>query len=614
MIKHFKTSASILVLAGLVAACKPATEETAVDTEATNTAEAVPQTREGLAPGLWDAEEASSNMQLVHHVRTPDAFAQPNALWAPAVERALWQAMAAGEEVERPPSPISFANTDLAFTGNRVVMGNWHGFNVFETSADAAPELILSVVCPGGQGDVSVHGDLVFRSVEDNRGRLDCGTGGVEGDVSDERFRGVQIFDISDLSNPRQVAAVQTCRGSHTHTLVPDPSDENVLYIYNSATSGVRSGEELGICSSGQPDENPETALYSIDVIRVDLSAPETAEIVNRPRIFADRETGEINGLWMGGAMEEGGQETAVTNHCHDINVYPELGIAAGACSGNGILLDISDPVNPSRISEMADPNFAYWHAAIFNNAGDKVVFTDEWGGGLGARCRPEDPENWGANVIANITEDGLERQSYYKIPGNQTAVENCVAHNGNLVPVPGRDIMVQAWYSGGISVIDFTDSANPVEIAWFDRGPLSEDELYLGGYWSAYWHNGQIYGPEIVRGLDVLQLTASEHLTENEIAAANLIRFEEANPQLQESFQWPNEPVVARAYLDQLRRGDTDGALLDTADAAIAAWEGGNAADAASAAAALSAAGEAASGADRARLVALAGVLAEAG
>jgi hypothetical protein len=316
----------------------------------------------------------------------------------------------------------------------------------------------------------------------------------------------------------------------------------------------------------------------------------------------------------MGGAMEEGGQETAVTNHCHDINVYPELGIAAGACSGNGILLDISDPVNPSRISEMADPNFAYWHAAIFNNAGDKIVFTDEWGGGLGARCRPEDPENWGANVIANITEGGLERQSYYKIPGNQTAVENCVAHNGNLVPVPGRDIMVQAWYSGGISVIDFTDSANPVEIAWFDRGPLSEDELYLGGYWSAYWHNGQIYGPEIVRGLDVLQLTPSEHLTENEIAAANLIRFEEANPQLQESFQWPNEPVVARAYLDQLRRGDTDAALLDAADAAIAAWEGGNSGDAASAAAQLSAAGEAASGADRARLVALAGVLAEAG
>ena len=407
---------------------------------------------------------------------------------------------------------------------------------------------------------------------------------------------------------------MQTCRGSHTHTLLPDPSDENVLYIYNSATSGVRSGEELDICSSGQPDENPETSLYSIDVIRVDLNAPETAEIVNRPRIFADSETGEINGLWMGGAIEEGGQESAVTNHCHDINVYPELGLAAGACSGNGILLDISDPVNPSRISEMADPNFAYWHAAIFNNAGDKIVFTDEWGGGLGARCRPEDPENWGANVIANITEDGLERQSYYKIPGNQTAVENCVAHNGNLIPVPGRDIMVQAWYSGGISVIDFTDSANPVEIAWFDRGPLSPDELYLGGYWSAYWHNGQIYGPEIVRGLDVLQLTASEHITENELAAANLIRFEEANPQLQESFQWPNEPVVARAYLDQLRRGETDAALLDTVDAAIAAWEGGNSGDAAGAAAQLSAAGEAATGADRARLVALAGVLAEAG
>ncbi|WP_300553033.1 hypothetical protein [Maricaulis sp.] len=606
MIKHFKTSASILVLAGLVAACTTGTEESAENAVASNTAEAVPQTREGLAPGLWDAEEASSNMQLVHHVRTPDAFAQPNALWAPAVERALWQAMAAGEEVERPPSPISFANTDLAFTGNRVVMGNWHGFNVFETSGDAAPELILSVVCPGGQGDVSVHGDLVFRSVEDNRGRLDCGTGGVEGDVSDERFRGVQIFDISDLSNPRQVAAVQTCRGSHTHTLVPDPSDENVLYIYNSATSGVRSGEELGICSSGQPDENPETALYSIDVIRVDLTEPENAEIVNRPRIFADRETGEINGLWMGGAIEEGGQESAVTNHCHDINVYPELGIAAGACSGNGILLDISDPVNPSRISEMADPNFAYWHAAIFNNAGDKIVFTDEWGGGLGARCRPEDPENWGANVIANITEDGLERQSYYKIPGNQTAVENCVAHNGNLVPVPGRDIMVQGWYSGGLSVIDFTDSANPVEIAWFDRGPLSADELYLGGHWAGYWHNGYIYGAEIVRGLDVLQLTPSDLLTENEIAAANLIRFDEANTQVQERFVWPNEAVVAHAYLDQLVRGEAvDAGMAATLRAAIEAGAGD-----ADLMAAIASAAEAAGDADRARFNGIAGYL----
>jgi len=555
---YLNCTASIAALAlGLTACSQPANEPTeTTDTAATATIEYAPApSREGLTAGFRDAGTAIWNMELLHEVPTPAGFNDPEAMWAPAVEMALHTAMEAGEEVARPPSPISFANTDIAFSGNRIVLGNWHGFNVFEAEGDAAPELILSVVCPGGQGDVSIRGNLVFRSVEDNRGRLGCSGVAIEGEVSAERFRGVQIFDISDVSAPRQVAAVQTCRGSHTHTLVPHPSDPNVLYIYNSATSGVRPAEELDICSDGEPDENPDTALYSIDIIRVALDAPEQAAIIERPRLFADSETGEIAGLSAGGAIAGQEREASTTDQCHDITVYPEAGLAAGACSGNGILIDIQDPEHPVRISETSDPNMVYWHAAIFNNDASKIVFTDEWGGGIAARCQSGDPEHWGANIVADITADGLETRGFFKIPGEQTAVENCVAHNGGLVPVPGRDIMLQGWYSGGVSMIDFTDSDNPVEIAFFDRGPVDADELYLAGNWAAYWYNGRVYAPEIVRGLDIFRLLPSAHLSANEIAAAEAIQFDESNPQTQQRYVWPEEAVVVQAYLDQLVR-----------------------------------------------------------
>ncbi len=569
--------------------------------------------REGLTPGLYDAGEAAWNVELVHAVAPPDGFSDPGALWSPERERAIYRAMEAGEETERPPSPISFANSDAAFTGDKVIMGNFHGFNIYQTSSDAAPELVVSVVCPGGQGDVTVHGDLLFHSVEQNRARLDCGAGGVEGESSADRFLGVRIFDISDINNPRQVAAVQTCRGSHTHTLVPHPDDANVVYIYNQGTSGVRPESELEGCVGGQPYENENTALYSIDIIKVELDAPENAKIVNRPRIFADRETGIVDGLWLGGAVSEDAQRTAPTNHCHDITVYPHFNLAAGACSGNGILLDISDPADPKRIDEVFDQNMAYWHSATFNNDASKILFTDEWGGGLGARCTSEEPDNWGANIIIDVTEDGLARRSYFKIPGNQTKAENCVAHNGNLIPVPGRDIMVQGWYSGGLSVVDFTDSANPVEIGYFDRGPLDPEELFLGGYWAAYWHNGLIYGTEIVRGLDVLKLSPSDYLSENEIAAAELITFDEANTQTQEHFVWPDEPVVARAYLDQLKRSQAmSRSMASQVDRAIDRWEADrlDAEDASAVINALNDAAGSAGGHDAKRMKALAGVL----
>jgi len=519
-------------------------------------------------------------MVLEYSVSPPPGFFDPEALFSPPTTQAEGAAMAARMR-DNPPrySPLALSNTDMALSDGRLFVGNFNGFNAYDVTRGAAPELVLSVVCPGGQGDVSVLGNLLFMSVEQNRGRLDCGTSGAEGDVNAERFRGVRIFDIGDLNAPRQIAAVQTCRGSHTHTLVPDPADANVLYVYNSGTAGVRKTDELAICTDGQPDANAETALFSIDVIRVPLDAPEQAAIVSRPRIFADSLTGRVAGLWRGGAAGIASQRTAQTNHCHDITVYPEAGLAAGACSGNGILLDISDPENPQRISDIFDPDMAYWHSATFNNAADKVVFTDEWGGGTSARCRAEDPATWGANMIATIENRALKGQSFHKLPSVQSATENCVAHNGNLIPVPGRDLMVQAWYQGGISIMDFTDPARPVEIASFDRGPIDASRLYVGGSWSAYWFNGRIYSSEIARGLDVLRLVPGENLSVAEIAAAEAVMSGTVNPQTQTRIVWADTPDVANAYLDQLKRsGGIDAALSAQVQSRIDQWRGGRA------------------------------------
>jgi hypothetical protein len=487
--------------------------------------------RVGLRAGMQDAAEAAWNMELVSHQARPAGFSSPD-----------------------PSRDFSFANTDVAFQNNLVFVGSYNGFLVYDVSNPARPRLRKSFVCPGGQGDVSVHRNLLFVSVEETRGRADCGTGGVTDTVSAERFRGVRIFDISNLDNPRQVAAVQTCRGSHTHTLVPDVRDRSRVYVYVQGTGRVRSPSELAGCSGRTPQEDPNTAYFRIEIIEVPLAAPQRARVVNMPRIFADS-AGNVAGLWPGGRHGEGTQQTNVTNQCHDITAYPEIGLAAGACSGNGILLDIRDPANPVRVEEVVDPNFAYWHSATFNNAGTTVLYTDEWGGGTAPRCQATDRREWGANAIFTLAGRELRHAGYYKLPAAQTAQENCVAHNGSLVPVPGRDIMVQSWYQGGISVFDFTDPANPVEIAYFDRGPMGA-QLVTGGFWSSYWYNGMIYASEIGRGFDVFRLTPSAHLTQNEIDAANLVRMTEFNPQNQQRITWPAHFSVARAYVDQLARG----------------------------------------------------------
>src|SRR5437773_333930 len=542
-----------LAVVSLLVALEGGAQERPAPTATTN------DPRVGLKAGLRDAGEAAKNMKRIATLPKPEGFFDPK---APGGEPTPPERDPNLPPLDpnAPPDPrfanmLAFANSDLAFSGNHLFMGSFHGFNTYDIERPGTPKLSASVVCPGGQGDVSIHGNLLFMSVEQTRGRIDCGSQGVQTPVSAERFRGVRIFDISDVRNPKQVAAVQTCRGSHTHTLVVDPNDKANLYVYGSGTSAVRSGDELAGCSGLKPDEDPNTALFSIDVIQVPLAAPEKARIVNRPRVFADAATGAISGLWAGGDHGPGTQKTSVTNQCHDITVFPEIGLAAGACSGNGILFDISDPVHPVRLDAVSDKNFAYWHSATFNNDGTKVIFTDEWGGGTRPRCRPTDPLNWGADAIFDVVDKKLKFASYYKMPAPQTDQENCVAHNGSLIPVPGRDIMVQAWYQGGLSVFDFTDSAKPVEIAFFDRGPIDAKNLTLGGYWSAYWYNGNIYGSEIARGIDVFSLTPSEYLSQNEIDAAMMIRTEELNTQQQAKVVWPPSAAVARAYVDQLTR-----------------------------------------------------------
>jgi hypothetical protein len=566
--------------------------------------------RSALTPGLHDAGQAASHLTLEYSVAPAPGFFDPEALFAPPQTRE--EAEAFQEQMRANPprfTPLALANSDMAMSNGKLFMGNFNGFNAYDVTS-GEPRLVMSVVCPGGQGDLSIHGNLLFMSVEENRGRVDCGAKGVEGQVSAERFRGIRIFDISDMNAPRQIAAVQTCRGSHTHTQAPDPNDPNVLYIYNSATSGVRKTDELGICTDGEPDGNPETALYSIDVIKVPLDHPEQAAIVNRPRIFADRETGEIAGLWRGGAAGVASQRTAPTNHCHDITVFPEIGLAGGACSGNGILLDISDPQNPTRVSDLFDPDMAYWHSATFNNAGDKVLFTDEWGGGTNARCRAEDPATWGADLIATIDDRTLKGHSFFKLPSTQGKTENCVAHNGNIIPVPGRDLMVQAWYQGGVSIVDFTDPMKPFEVAYFDRGPIDAERLKVGGAWSAYWFNGRIYASEIARGLDVLKLEPSDLLSAAEIAAAESVTAEVINPQTQVRAVWTDSPDVAAAYLDQLSRSQgIEAGLAGRVRSVIEQWRGGaiDKAQAAELSQALATAPEGASASDAARFKALA-------
>jgi hypothetical protein len=565
--------------------------------------------RVGLRAGITNAGEAAWNLRLVSNSPSSESFA-------------------------------GVTNSDLSFSGKYVIQGNYNGYQVWDVSNPAKPTLKTAHLCPASQSDVSVYKNLLFVSGEGLGGRIDCGTQGVPDTVSQDRLRGIRVFDISDIANPKYLANVQTCRGSHTHTVVADPNDPANVYIYVSGSAPVRSPRELPGCSALQPDQDPNSALFRIEVIKVPLAHPEQAAIVSTPRIFEDLApppshgdapediaearkavaearahggyTATINGQEIvvpsgfirpmldsivkarqGTGAPTGADSAALRealpgiiaklvgpppgpggrrgpSQCHDITVYSAIGLAGGACGGYGLLLDIRDVAHPKRIAAVADSNFSYWHSATFNNDGTKVLFTDEWGGGGQPRCRATDKPEWGANAIFTLAGNSMEFQSYYKLPAPQTRYENCVAHNGSLIPVPGRDIMVQAWYQGGISVFDWTDAAHPKEIAFFDRGPMDSTEMVGAGSWSAYWYNGYIYSSEIARGLDVFELTPGPMLSQNEIEAARLVRLDYLNVQDQPKLVWPPSFVVPRAYLDQLAR--SNGLAADRVSATRAA------------------------------------------
>ena len=540
------TTASLSLAAGVLSATSCAgsssagTEARPVPLPPMATAPSTTDPRVGLRAGYTGAGEAAHNMVLVSH------SAKSSSLDGDGGARGL-----------------TFANSDLAFRGNFVYQGNFSGFQIWDIANPASPVLRKTLVCGTGQGDPSIFGNLLFISSESTGDRTDCGTGGVPDKVSKDRMVGVRIFDVSDMANPRKVFDVQTCRGSHTHTLVSDPNDKSIVYIYVSGSAGVRSSDELAGCMD-YPIDSANTSRFRIEVIRVPLAHPEDAKVVSYARIFNDLAPASAHGVAPGdenvpsrtprpdaGAGPRGGP-----NQCHDITVYSAIGLAGGACGGYGLLLDIRDPMNPKRIQAVGDTNFAFWHSATFNNDGTKVLFTDEWGGGTSPKCRFDDPIDWGGDAIFSIKDGRMVQGAYFKMPAAQTKMENCVAHNGSLVPVPGRDIMAQGWYQGGLDLIDFTDASHPYEIAYFDRGPVDSTKLVTAGFWAAYWYNGHIIASEIARGLDIFDLRPSEYLSQNEIDAAKLVHWDEFNPQNQPKIVWPAAFPVVRSYLDQLVRG----------------------------------------------------------
>ncbi len=608
LLHQIRRSFPLALAAGLlsVAAC------THPSSKGLNVVAPSPDPRVGLKAGLNNAGEASWNMKLVSNTPPSEKF-------------------------------VGQTNSDLAFTGPYVIQGSYAGYQVWDVSDASKPALKIAFYCPASQSDVSVFKNLLFVSGEGLSGRLDCGAQGVKDTVSTERLRGLRIFNISDIQHPVNVGNVQTCRGSHTHTVLYDPKDPENVYVYISGSAGVRSPNEMPGCSKAAPSADPNSALFRIEVIKVPLAHPEQAAIVNSPRIFNDLVAPARHGetatdmaaakkaadsasakgafIWVyqgmprilsprtidplldsivkarGGTGAPTAADSAALRpaldgiinkmfgitpttpgsgprpgptQCHDITVYPAIGLAGGACEGYGLLLNISDPTHPMRLAAASDSNFSYWHSATFNNDGTKLLFSDEWGGGGQPKCRATDPKDWGADALFTIVDNKLVFQGYYKMPAAQTPQENCVAHNGGLIPIPGRDVMVQAWYQGGVSVFDWTDAAHAKEIAFFDRGPVDSARMAMGGSWSVYWYNGYMISSEIARGLDIFELTPSPYLTANEIAAAKTVHLDYLNTQGQPKLVWPATFVLAQAYLDQLERSEglSSGKIKDAREA----------------------------------------------
>jgi hypothetical protein len=471
---------------------------------------------------------------------------------------------------------LSFINSDIAFKDHYVYQGNFSGFSIWDVSNPAMPRNVATIACATDQADPSIYGNLLFISAESSRARTDCGMQGVAKDEGAMRERGVRVYDVSNPAHPKLINNIQTCRGTHTHTIVPDPKDKNTIYIYGGGSSNVRDSSEVAAlkCSDGNYPENPNASQNRIDIIRVDLEHPETAKVVGFARIFEDlpRSPGS-GGVARDPNAPARGRGANGPNGCHDLTAYPAYNLVAGSCGSHGILLDVRDPLHPVRIDAKSDVNFSLWHTAVFNNDASSVVFTDEWGGGTNPRCRITDPLRLGGNTVLSIDKSGkMTQHGYFKMLAAQTEMENCVSHNGGLVPVPGRDIMVQGWYQGGVDVFDFSDPNHPYEIAYFDRGPVSDTSKVIGGSWGAYYWNGYVYSSELSRGLDIFELQPSEYLSQNELDAAKLVHLDTYNPQSQPKIVWPAAFPVVKSYLDQLVRAKALPAERTTAIAAAIA------------------------------------------
>lgn len=525
--------------------------------------------RSTLKPGRFDAGIAISNMKQVSFVKKPAAFDS-----------------AAG---------LKFINSDLAFGTHYVYQANFAGFTIWDITDPANPVMASATKCITSQGDPTIVGNLLFLSAEGAGNRNDCGDGGVQ-DPKDH-MAGVRIFDVSNPKAPKLVKNVQTCKGSHTHTLVPSPTDPRTIYLYVSGQQAARPETELAGCKNGTDPADPTNSLFQLDIIKVSLDHPEEAHVIPGARIFTGLDgSGECKQFCapvdprMQAAMAsrraaDPAMPTGPRN-CHDVTAYPEMHLLAASCSTHSIVVDISNPEKPVRLDALTDTNnFQGRHTAAFSNDGTKLIQTDEWGGGTGPMCQASSMIELGGNTV--ITLDAKKKQTqraYFKLPSAQAAEENCVSHNGGIIPVPGRDLYVQGWYQGGVSIMDFTSADNAFEIGYFDRGSITPPRgadvpqtpvdpsvrgggNAIGGSWGAYYWNGLIFSSELDRGMDILELTPSAQLSANEIAAAKLVRFDAYNPQSQPKMTWPPAFVVVRSYLDQLVR---NGGLAAERTAAI--------------------------------------------
>jgi hypothetical protein len=523
--------------------------------------------RSTLKSGRFDAGEAALNMRLVSFSKKPAEFDTVQGL--------------------------KFINSDLAFGTNYAYQANFAGFTIWDISDPAKPVVASVVKCITSQGDPSIWGDLLFLSAEGAGNRNDCADGGVQ-DPKDH-MAGVRIFDVSDKKAPKLIKNVQTCKGSHTHTIVPHPKDKNIIYIYVSGQQNARPETELAGCKNGTNPADKTNSLYQLDIIKVPLNNPEKAVVIPGARIFTGLDGGgeckqfcvPVNpnrGARRGRAAAADSAATPNAEpistgprNCHDVTAYPSRNLLLASCSTHSILVDIRNPEKPVRLDAIMDTNnFQGRHTAAFSNDGKKLIQTDEWGGGTGPMCQASSMIELGGNTIISLDAKNKQTQrAYFKLPSAQSAEENCVSHNGGIIPVPGRDLYVQGWYQGGVNVMDFTDADKAFEVAYFDRGSIDPPAMVdvpasaaaasggrgagrtIGGSWGAYYWNGYIYSSELDRGMDVFELLPSEHLSANEIAAAKLVQFTEYNPQSQPKMTWPPAFVVVRSYLDQLVRGN---------------------------------------------------------